>query len=182
MRADIAARLVQYHVGRVVHPMLRDQIQGVPAGFEYRYTHPALADASVPTPKILARSSLRGKLFERAQTAAVVALSEAGYVRRSKLGPLPGAELVHSVQFLLKDVAVPYVVDFEHPEVFGLYQGIAFRRPWARARLRRAVLDGSCRFLLPWSEAARRALLRLLGPEAARRVEAKTEAVLPCIR
>jgi glycosyltransferase involved in cell wall biosynthesis len=88
---------------------------------------------------------------------------------------------VHSAQFLLRDCKLPYVVDFECIEAFVLYQRVALRRPWARARLTSALIDPRLRFLLPWSEAARRGLQSALGPSIAGRLADRTVTVLPAI-
>lgn len=121
-------------------------------------------------------------LREGGEWAAIRGLSHAGYVRRSRLTPLPGAALIHSAQFLLRDSPVPYVVDFECAESFTLYQRVALSRPWARARLGKALRDQRLCFLLPWSEAARRGLYATLGSGEAARVKEKTLTVLPAIR
>src|SRR4051812_8325115 len=110
------------------------------------------------------------------------ALSRAGYVRTSRPRIRSGVDLVHSAQFLLAESPAPYVVDFEHVSVFTLYQRIALERPWARRRLVNAILDDRCRRLLPWSDAARAGLLKVVGPEAAAAVAKRTTTVLPAIR
>lgn len=131
----------------------------------------------------LARAGTRlRRVREGGEWAAIRALSHAGFVRRSRIPALPGAELIHSAQFLLRDASLPYVVDFECAEVFTLYQHVALRRPWARARLGEALQDPRLRFLLPWSEAARRGLCTAVGPSLTARLEGKLRTVLPAIR
>jgi glycosyltransferase involved in cell wall biosynthesis len=120
-------------------------------------------------------------LREHGERAAIRSLSYAGFVRRSRIQPPPEASLAHSAQFLVRDSALPYVVDFECVETFVLYQRVALRRPWARAQLTRALIDPRLRFLLPWSEAARRGLQSALGPSTADRLAERTVTVLPAI-
>ena len=92
-------------------------------------------------------------------------------------------DLIHSAQFMLRNPPKPYVVDFEQVGVFSLYQQLALTRPWARDRLRRAILDDRCQHLLPWSDAARDGLLqrrrrqrRAQGDDAAARRSAPPSA------
>ena len=87
-------------------------------------------------------------------------LARAGYVRLSTPRIADDVDLIHSAQFMLRNPPKPYVVDFEQVGVFSLYQQLALTRPWARERLRRAILDERCRHLLPWSDAARDGLLQ----------------------
>jgi glycosyltransferase involved in cell wall biosynthesis len=176
-------RIVHFHVGRSTHAFFREQLQAAPSGFVYRFAHPGMdGGGDAPTRRLAAQADHLRPLRERAEWAAIRSLSYAGFVRRSRIQPLSGAELVHSAQFLLRDCPLPYVVDFECVETFMLYQRIALRRPWARAALLRALSDPGLRFLLPWSEAARRGMDAAVGPEAAAALAAKTRTVLPAIR
>jgi glycosyltransferase involved in cell wall biosynthesis len=118
---------------------------------------------------------------ELGERAAIRSLSHAGFVRQSRIQPVPGAVLVHSAQFLLRNCALPYVVDFECIESFVLYQRVALRRPWAQDRLRRALADPHLRFLIPWSEAARSGLQSALSPAAVGDLAGRTVTVLPAI-
>jgi glycosyltransferase involved in cell wall biosynthesis len=90
--------------------------------------------------------------------------------------------LIHAAERLLWRSPVPYVVDFEHVELFVLYQRAAFERPWTRRLLESALLDERLRFLLPWSEAARRSVLEVVSPEAARRLVPKLRVLYPAVR
>jgi glycosyltransferase involved in cell wall biosynthesis len=175
-------RIVHFHVGRSTHVFFREQLQAAPPGFEYCSAHLAVDGDGAPTRRLAAQADRLRPLRERAEWAAIRSLSYTGFVRRSRVQPLPGAELVHSAQFLLRDCPLPYVVDFECVEAFMLYQRIALRRPWAQAALGRALSDPGLRFLLPWSEAARRGLDAAVGPETAAALAAKTRTVLPAIR
>jgi glycosyltransferase involved in cell wall biosynthesis len=83
---------------------------------------------------------------------------------------------------LLRDTSLPFVVDFECAEVFALYQRVALSRPWARTHLKAALEDPQLRFLLPWSEAARRGLCATIGPATAAHLAGKLRTVLPAIR
>jgi len=89
---------------------------------------------------------------------------------------------MHAAERLLWRSPVPYVLDFEHVELFVLYQRAAFSRPWTRPSLEAALLDERLRFLLAWSDAARRSLLRVVSPGAAARLDAKTRVVYPAVR
>jgi glycosyltransferase involved in cell wall biosynthesis len=170
-------------VGRSAHAFFREQLQAAPPGFIYRSPHPDMGGTEAAATRRLASAGRRLRhLREGAEWAAIRALSHAGYVRRSRLQPLPGAELIHSAQFLLRDSPVPYVLDFECAESFTLYQRVALSRPWARARLGEALRDPRLRFLLPWSEAARRGLHASLDAETSAHLQEKTKTVLPAIR
>jgi len=177
----MSERIVHFHVGRSTHAMFREQMRVVPAGFAYRSSHPESEGSGAATRGIAAHGQRMHWLRERGERAAIRSLSYAGYVRRAQIRPLPGATLVHSAQFLLRDCALPYVVDFECLEAFTLYQRVALRRPWARDQLRRALGDPRLRFLLPWSESARRGLQSALGPSAVDRLAERTVTVLPAI-
>jgi glycosyltransferase involved in cell wall biosynthesis len=168
----MADRIVHLHVGRSVHPIYHEQLYALPAGFSYRYVHPGLADPMTPTVRIVT-----GNKRAKSKDLAVRMLARAGYVRRSSPKIPHDVDLVHSAQFLLKRPPAPYVVDFEHVAVFSLYQQLALTRPWARARLKRAILDERCRHLMPWSDAARNGLLELIDG-----VEHKVTTVRPAIR
>ncbi len=174
-------RIVHFHVGRSTHALFREQLRAAPDGFAYRSPHSELDGAGAATRGIAAHGQRMGWLRERGEFAAIRSLSFAGFVRRTRIQPLPGSALVHSAQFLLRDCALPYVVDFECVEAFALYQRVALRRPWARDRLRRALNDPRMRCLLPWSEAARRGLQSALGPAMAGDLAERTVTVLPAI-
>lgn len=175
-------RIVHFHVGRSAHAFFREQLHAVPSGFAYRTDHDELGEGGAATRKLAAHGQRLASLRARAEWAGVRSLSHAGFLRRSRVRPLPDAALVHSAQFLLRDCELPYVVDFECIEAFTLYQRVALRRPWTRALLRRSLDDPQLRFLLPWSEAARRGLESLLGPAYAARLAERTVTVLPAIR
>ena len=178
----MASRRVQLHFGRFVHPIYREQLHAVPEGWSYGFTHPALTDATVPTKRVVERGARFARARAVAERVALLALSEGGYVHRVRARPLPGAALIHSCERLLRRSELPYVLDLEHAELFVLYQRAALTRPWARAALERALADEQLRFLLPWSEAARRSVLVSLGPGVASRVASKLRVVSPAIR
>lgn len=173
---------VYFHVGRFGHPFFQEQAQAAPEGFAYRT--PASAAAASAAPR---RIALQGARLRRvrgaAERVAVRGLSWSGHVRRRRLElPLEGCALIHSAQQLLEGSPRPYVLDFECVEVFCLYQRIALSRPWARRALLDALSEERCRFLLPWTQAARRGIEAALGAQAAERLSAKTEVLLPAIR
>jgi glycosyltransferase involved in cell wall biosynthesis len=178
----MSEQIVHFHVGRSTHALFREQLQAVPDGFAYRSPHPNLDGDGAATRGIAAHGRRWDWLREHAERTAIRSLSHAGFVRRTRVRSLPGAELVHSAQFLLRDCALPYVVDFECVEAFVLYQRVALHRRWARAQLRRALTDRRLRFLLPWSEAARRGLQSALGLSSAAQLAERTVTVLPAIR
>lgn len=177
----MSERIVHFHVGRSTHALFREQLGAVPEGFAYRSSHPGLDGGGAATRGIAAHGRRMDRLREHGERAAIRSLSYTGYVRRTRIRPLPEAALVHSAQFLLRDCALPYVVDFECVETFVLYQRVALRRPWARNQLRRALVNPQLRFLLPWSDAARRGLQSALGPATADHLAERTVTVLPAI-
>jgi glycosyltransferase involved in cell wall biosynthesis len=168
-------RIVHLHVGRSVHPVYREQLAAVPPGFRYRFVHPHLQDPSAGTRRIVEQAARFGGARARVRSAATHTLARAGYVRRSTPRIGPDVDLVHSAQFLLR-TSKPYVVDFEQLGTFALWQPRAFRRPWARERLRRLIEDEHCKHLLPWSDAARDGLANVIGPTE------KLTTVRPAIR
>jgi glycosyltransferase involved in cell wall biosynthesis len=178
----MAARLLHFEVGRSVHPIYREQLHALPPGWSVASPHPGLLDPSVGTRLIQGQDTRLRAPRELAERIALRVLGRAGHVRLAGVPPEPGAELIHSAELLLRDPGLPYVVDFEHVNCFVLYQQIALSRPWARRRLRAAVEDERCRYLLPWCDAARNRFLAALGPESAARVAPKTVTVLPAIR
>jgi glycosyltransferase involved in cell wall biosynthesis len=162
--------------------LYREQMQAVPPGFSYEAGHPDLERAGAPTRLIAGSAARFAKARERAETAAIRTFAAAGLIRRAKPAPGPDARLVHSAEQLLRDTALPWVVDFEAVECFALYQRATFRRPWAMRRVVATLADDRCRALLPWSEAARRGLETTLGPAGMAAVGAKVTTVLPGIR
>ncbi len=173
------SKAVYFHVGRFGHPFFAEQLRSGPADFPYRTIE---SDAGAAAPRRIALQGTRTrKLREVLERGAVRGLSWAGHVRRVAIDPPPGCVLIHSAQQLLRSAPLPYVVDFECIEAFSLYQRAALSRPWARRRLLASMLDDRCRFLLPWSEAARRGLEAALGAEQASRLAHKTVTVLPAI-
>ncbi len=175
-------KLVQLHFGRFVHPVYREQLHAVPDGFRYVWRHAALSDATAPTKRVLEEAAALTAARQLTELAALRALSRAGYVHRVRVNPMPGARLIHSCERLLRRAPMPYVVDFEHVELFVLYQRVALSRPWARSLLWRSLSDERLRRLLPWSEAARRSLFHALGPGAEEAFGDRTEVVYPAIR
>jgi glycosyltransferase involved in cell wall biosynthesis len=178
----VSDRLVQLHFGRFVHPIYREQMHAAPAGFRYRADHPALADETEPTKRIVEQRARFARTRTTGERIALRVLSRAGYVHRTRARRLPGASLIHSCERLLYASPLPYVVDFEHAELFVLYQRIALRRRWTRASLARSLRDDRLRHLLPWSEAARVSLYRALGSEAGPWLDQRTRVVYPAIR
>jgi glycosyltransferase involved in cell wall biosynthesis len=172
---------VYFHIGRFGHPFFSEQLRAAPDEFTY-----ATSDAAVSNAVATRRISLQGTPLRRLRSGlepiAIRGLSWSGYVRRTKLGPIPDCSLIHSAQQLLcGELPVPYVVDFECVEVFCMYQRIVLARPWARRVLLAALSDERCRFLLPWTEASRRGLEAALGADGAQRLRVKTRTILPAI-
>jgi glycosyltransferase involved in cell wall biosynthesis len=178
----VSDRTVRLQIGRHVHPIYREQLHAVPEGWRYAYAHPALSDAAAPVKRVAERAAFLGSLREPAEAVALRVLSEGGYVHRIRPDTTEPTDLIHAAERLLWRSPVPYVVDLEHAELFVLYQRAALERPWARRLLERALLDDRLRFLLPWSEAARRSVLTAVSPETARRLEPKLRVVSPAIR
>lgn len=177
----MTTRIVQLHFGRHAHPIYREQLHAVPPGWAYLSTHPALAQATTPTKRVVQQGRL-GELGRLAERIGGRVVSEAGYVHRVRARARPDATIIHSCERLLRDPALPYVVDLEHGLLFTIYQRAALERPWARRTLERAFLDERLRFLLPWSDAARRNLLSMISDRAAEVVAPKLRVVGPAIR
>lgn len=175
-------RQLQLHFGRHVHPVYREQLQAVPEGWSIVHRHPALEQRGVPPKRVVERSRRSTLLKERGEEVAMRLLSELGYVHVNRPRVLPGTELIHSGERLLWRSPVPYVVDLEHVSLFVLYQRAALERPWARAALERLFLDDRLRYLLPWSDAARRSVLACVSEASARQLEPKLITVPPAIR
>lgn len=178
----MSERVVQLHFGRHVHPVYRDQLAAVPHGWEYTHTHPALRAETTPTKRIVEQSAPFARARSMGERMALRALSFGGYVHRVRAKPLPGTQLIHSCERLLRDPATPYVLDLEHVDVFTLYQQASWDRPWTRRIVERALRDERLRFLLPWSDAARRSVLAVLSDETRAVVEPKLRTVYMAAR
>lgn len=178
----MSEQVVQLQFGRYVHPIYREQLHAVPPGWRYEATHSALGDQTVSTKRIVEQAGRLPAAKAVAEAIAVRALSEAGYVHRIRARPSPDARIIHACERLLRRSPLPYVVDLEHADLFVFYQRVALERPWARAILERALCDDRLRFLLPWSEAARRSLMTVLSPATSAVVAAKVRVVPPAIR
>lgn len=173
---------VYFHVGRYGHPFFDEQMHSAPEGFLYGGS-PELEAGGTRAPRRIALQGARlRKLRAGMERVAIRGLSWSGHVRRSRVEPPAGCVLIHSAQQLLREAALPYVVDFECVEAFSLYQRAALARPWARRKLFAALSDECCRWLLPWSEASRRGLEAALGASCAAALAPKTTTVLPAIR
>ena len=175
-------RRVELRFGRHVHPVYREQLLAQPEGWTYVHNAPELADTAAPTKRIAERRTLLGPLRERAEFLALRLLSAGGYVHHIRPRPQPDVQLIHSAERLLWRSPVPYVVDLEHVDLFVLYQQAAFDRPWTQPLLESALLDERLKFLLPWSDMARRSVLKVVSPEAARALEPKLRTVYPAVR
>src|SRR5215210_4940350 len=175
-------RRVELRFGRHVHPVYREQLHAQPEGWTYVHTAPELRDAAAPTKRIVKSRAALGAARERAELLALRTLSAAGYVHRIRARPQAGVDLIHAGERLLWRSPVPYVVDLEHVDLFVLYQRAAFDRPWTRPSLESALLDERLRFLLPWSDMARRSVLEVVSREAAVALEPKLRTVYPAIR
>jgi glycosyltransferase involved in cell wall biosynthesis len=178
----VSERVVQLHLGRYVHPIYREQLHAVPDGFRYSFEHTDLADETAPTKRVVEQRGRFASARRLAERVALRGLSQAGYVRQGRTRAEPGATLIHSCERLLYRSPLPYVLDFEHAELFVMYQHVALSRPWTRAWLLNALSDERLRFLLPWSEAARESLYQALGAGARERLAARTRVVYPAIR
>ncbi len=173
---------MHFEAGGFVHPIYREQMHALPTGWEIASPHPGLLDSDGGTPLIQGQGARLRGARELAERIALRVLGRAGHVRLGQATPDPGVELTHSAELLLDDPDVPYVVDFEHVNCFVLYQEIALSRTRALRRLRAAVEDERCRYLLPWCDVARERFLTVIGPESAARVAPKTITVPPAIR
>jgi glycosyltransferase involved in cell wall biosynthesis len=179
----VGGETVYFHVGRFGHPFFQEQLNSAPEGFEYRTAESRFGHRAADAPRRIALQDARLRRVRGGlERVAIRGLSWSGYVRRGRLEPAPDCSLIHSAQQLLRGSPLPYVVDFECVEVFCLYQRASLSRPWARRRLVDALSDESCRFLLPWSQAAQRGLEAALGTPATARLLPKTMTVLPAIR
>ena len=179
---DAAARRALMYVGRLAHPLYREQMHAAPAGWEYVAGHPDLHDEQSLKRDLAARGTAAEWLRTRLLRTAVQATTRAGWLRRRRVDVPPGTQLVHSGQVLLRDAGVPYVVDCEVGHVFTFYQRGGLERPWARRALVEHVTGGDCRAILPWTEAARRGLLAALGPSRPAGFDERVRTVLPAIR
>lgn len=176
----MADRIVHFHVGRSVHPIYAEQLHALPPGFRYRYVHPGLGDATTPTKRIVEQRDTLREARTRAKQLAARTLARSGYVRISTPRISDDVDLIHSAQFMLR-TPKPYVVDFEQVGVFSLHQQLALSRPWARARLRRAILDDDCKHMLPWTDTARDGLLSIVGDSVAHKVTTLRPAIRPAV-
>lgn len=68
---------------------------------------------------------------------------------------------IHSAQALLR-TRRPWVVDYEYPTFFTGFDADRLRLPRVQRRIRRIVRSGSCKALLPWTQAAADATARLV--------------------
>jgi glycosyltransferase involved in cell wall biosynthesis len=175
------AQQVYFHVGRFGHPFFDEQRQAAPEGFEYESAHREAAASAGPRQIALSGGRLRA-VRAGLERVGLRALSNAGYIRRTTLKPPSDCVLIHSAQQLLRRPPVPYVVDFECLEAFTLYQRVTLARPWARRALLQALVQDSCRVLLPWSQAAQRGLRSVFGDSGAELLANKTVTVLPAVR
>ena len=175
-------RVAQLQFGRFVHPIYREQLHAVPTGWRYESPHPALTDPTMPTKRVVEQRSRLAPVRTLAERVALRVLSEVGYVHRIRARRGGDSAIIHSCERLLRRSPLPYIVDLEHAELFVLYQRAALERPWARAELGRALRDERLRFLLPWSDAARRSLLAVVSPATAAAIEPKLRVVSPAIR
>ncbi len=175
-------RRVQLRFGRHVHPVYREQLAAVPDGWEYAYTHPALDDEAAPTKKIQVDNGRLATIEPHAERLALLALSSLGYVHQVRARPLPGVALIHAAERLIFRSPVPYVVDVEHADLFVLYQQAAWDRPWAREIVERALLDERLKYVLGWSDMARRSVLAVVSDDVARRIAPKLKVVYPAVR
>lgn len=176
------AHQIYFYVGRAVHPFYHEQLQAVPDGFVYQPSHPDLAAPSPVKRDLVGRTRVQRRLTNALKRAGVLAAGRTGYIRRVCINPPMGIELTHSAQILPRMRCSPHVIDFEHIDVFSLYEPDALQLPWARARLIRSFSRESCRYLLPWTDAARDSLVAGLGADAAAELAEKTVTVLPSIR
>jgi glycosyltransferase involved in cell wall biosynthesis len=163
--------------------MYREQLHAAPPGWAYRSPALRLADATAATKLIQARRS-RPLDFATslAEAGGLRVLSEAGWIRRDRVVPTSGAELIHSGEILLSDAPLPYVLDTEAIEALLLYQRATLERPWARSRLQGALEDDRLRYLMPWSDWAARGIEGALGAAGAARLRQKILTVRPAIR
>lgn len=175
-----APRTVQWHTARHLHPVYRQQLAAVPDGFRYVHTHPGFDDVQAATKRVAAfGSGLSGRTNEGIEAAGAWTLGKAGYIHTTRAAHVEGADLIHSAVRLLLRPRIPYVVDVEHIDGLVLFQPQAYRRPWNLPVLERMLLDERLRFILPWSDAARRSILARVRPEAAARLEPKLRTVYP---
>ncbi len=175
-------RRVQLRFGRHVHPVYRDQLAAVPEGWEYAYTHPDLYDEAAPTKKIQVDTGPFAKVEPHAERLALLALSNLGYVHQVRARPMRGVSLIHAAERLIVRAPVPYVVDVEHADLFVLYQQAAWDRPWARQIVERALLDDRLKYVLGWSDMARRSVLAVVSDDVGRRIAPKLKVVYPAVR
>lgn len=172
---------VYLYVGRRAHPIYREQLAAIPQGYSYVPAHVDLLRPSAVKQEIAAHGRLRQAVGSHIKTAAVVGLAVGGHVRQVPIHLPPDVALLHSGQFIPWRPNRPYVLDFEDIHVVSFYQRLALQRPWARRRLLRALGADACRCLLPWTDAARRGFLNLLGSEAAADLAPRVRQVSPAI-
>jgi glycosyltransferase involved in cell wall biosynthesis len=173
---------IYFYVGKAAHPLYREQFRIVPDNFTYVPSNPDLAEEGDFHETLARRFGLRGRIERRVKTAAVVALAIGGHVRSVSIAAPQNTVLIHSAQVLLKNPPRPYIVDFENLYVFSLYQRIALERPWARQRLTELLHDPACRYLLPWTDTARRGLLTMIDTQSRDQLAARAITVRPAIR
>jgi glycosyltransferase involved in cell wall biosynthesis len=165
---------VYFFTGGFTHNLHREEYRAPPDNVRF-----------IPSTRALERGVTRSELrrktrapFPRARFRQIgLSLFERIGIPKVKAIRPPACDLIHSAQDPLL-TRRPWVVEVEDVTAFFWYR----RRILARRTARRVVEGifgrGSCRAILPWTDAARRSLMSGLNTEA---FAHKIQTVYPCI-
>jgi glycosyltransferase involved in cell wall biosynthesis len=166
--------IVYFYGGGFIHNLHRESYQSPPDGVTFIPSTPALereTDAAE-----IRRQGARPIPRLGLAKAALATMSALG-VPKIKSIRAPANDLIHSTQDPLL-TRHPWVVEVEDVSAFFWYRRRILAKPLARMAVQTVLARESCRAILPWTDAAKRSVLRGLDCSS---FAHKIRTVYPCI-
>jgi len=151
------SKRIFFYTGSFTHTLYKQQFSHPPAGTVYIPSSTELLAPQAIRQDFRTRDRWWFRPVVQAKHAALSVPKRLGMVNLRRLNR-PDCDLIHSAQYLLLSKN-RWVIDFEDASVFTWYSRAGQSRPWARRMVRRRLEDPRCRWILPWTNAARLSLL-----------------------
>ncbi len=151
------SKRIFFYTGSFTHTLYKQQFAHPPAGAVYIPSSTELLASQAIRQDFRTRDRWWFRPAVQAKHAALSVPKRLGMVNLRQLNR-PDCDLIHSAQYLLFSKN-RWVIDFEDASVFTWYSRAGQSRPWARRMVQRRLEDGRCRWILPWTNAARLSLL-----------------------
>ena len=166
---------VYFYTDSMLHPFYREQFKSVPEGTEYISSVKGITQEFVKKDIVLSQK-IWSDALKHVKKTALRAICYLG-VPNIRYIHNPQCDLIHSCQYPLLNKK-SWVVDFEDVTAFVWYRKDVVEKTWTEFLLEQVFSSKDCKYLLPWTEAAKQSILNALN---CKNFKHKIRVVYPCV-